>query len=189
MEGAARWVLSRVRVEVLGVTAIADLVPALKRELAVPGGFDVLFPDSSDDELVGYLADGFGEAQLYGFFNTVTLDSTDPVALVTSPDISTAGAALISIFAAMRIIRAQLRNLTASERYKAGSVEYEIAHAGATVLKQELTYLQQRIAELVAAAKQQARTASVYVMDNYIARGGAITYGCFFPYEYGNSWC
>jgi hypothetical protein len=160
------------------MTAVADLVPALKRELAVPGGYDDLFPDSDDDELAGYLADAFGEAQLYGFFATTTLD-TD---LATTPDLSTAGAALVSLFAAMRIIRAQLRNLNASERYKAGSTEYEITRA-ATVLKQELTFLQQRITDLITAAKRQALTATAYVSDNYFARGGATTYGGFFMYE------
>lgn len=166
------------------MTSIAELVPALKRELAVPGGYDELFPDSTDAELTGYLADGFGEAQLYGFFKTVTLNLDDPVLPATDPDISTAGAALISIFAAQRIIRAQLRNLNAGERYKAGATEYEISRA-ATVLKQELVYLAQRIADLVAIAKVQARTASVYVLDNYVARSRATAYGCFFPYEYG----
>lgn len=166
------------------MTALATLVPALKRELAIPGDYVNLFPDSDDATLTGYLADAFGEAQLYGFFLTVTLDASNPAAPVSTPDVSTAGAALISIFASMRIIRAQLRNMLAGERYKAGAAEYEVSR-GATVLRQELVYLQQRITELVQQAKIQSRIASVYVMDNYPARGGVVTYGCFFPYEYG----
>jgi hypothetical protein len=100
------------------MTALATLVEPLKRELAVPGTFDTIFPDTDDTALEGSLADGFGEAQLRGFFPTFELTEDDG-AYETTEDLTAAGAALVLIFTSMRIIRAQLRALTSSETYKA----------------------------------------------------------------------
>lgn len=169
------------------MTALSTLAPALKRELAVPGTFDDVFPDTVDADLVASLADGFAEAQLYGYFPDVALtaDTTDPAApdWATSPDLSAAGGALITIFTSMRILRAQLRTLNSGERYKAGATEFEIQRS-AMLLRDELKFLTQRLDELV----RQSRRAvtSVAVIDNYFARGGGITIGAlggFHPYE------
>lgn len=166
------------------MTAISTLAPALKRELAVPGTFDEVFPDTFDTDLIGALADGFGEAQLYGFFPdvTLTLIPGDPVDWEAAPDLSAAGSALITIFTSMRIIRAQLRSLNSGERYKAGATEFEV-NRSSTLLRDELKYLKERLDGLVTQARRPAT--SVAVFDNYFARGGGITsFGGFYSYEY-----
>lgn len=167
------------------MTALTSLVEPLKRELAVPGLFDEVFPSTDDTMLADSLADGFSEAQLQGYFTTLTLGPAPDYE--TSEDISAAGGALVVLFTGMRIIRAQLRSLLVGERYKAGATEYEITRS-ANLLRDELKYLQMRLDSLIQAAQRSARGAvSVAVMDNYAARtllqfNGL---GAFYGYEYG----
>lgn len=168
-------------VEVLTMTALADLVEPLKRELAVPGVFEDVFPDTDDAALAASLADGFSEAQLQGYFSDLTL-GTGPT-YETSKDISAAGGALVIMFTGMRIIRAQLRTLLTSERYKAGGAEMEIARS-ANLLRDELKYLQARLDALVLSAQRASRGAvSVSVIDNYWARN-EVMFGGFYVHEY-----
>lgn len=170
-------------------TALSTLVPALKRELAVPGTFADVFPDTGERDLRGALADGFAEAQLSGFFGDVTLTYdgvADPPDWTTDPDLSLSGGALIVIITSIRFIRAQLRNLPTSQRYKAGPVEMETQKA-ASLLKGELDYLTERLDRLIANAQAAARSSAglATVFDNYIARGGDITQaGGFYLHEY-----
>jgi hypothetical protein len=164
------------------MTAISELVPALKRELAVPGTFEDVFPLTEDVDLTMSLADGFAEAQLYGFFPTLTLDDLGDD-WETSQELSGSGAALVVIFTSMRIIRASLRSLLTSERYKAGPAEMEIQRS-ANLLRDELKFLKERLDGLVSNAKAAARPATA-VFDNYLARGGGITQaGGLYVYEY-----
>lgn len=166
------------------MTAMSELVPALQRELAVPGTFADTFPLTSDDDLADSLADGFAEAQLYGFFPDLTLDDSTGD-WETSEDLSGSGAALVVIFTSMRIIRATLRGILTAERYKAGPAEFEIQRS-ANLLRDELAFLKSRLDDLVAAAKEAARGAStVMVFDGYLARGGMLTQTTgLFAYEY-----
>lgn len=160
------------------MTDLSTLVDPLKRELAVPGTYDDTFPDTDDAALLGSLLDGFSEAQLQGFFQDISLTGS-----VTSKDLSLAGGALIVAFSAMRIIRAQLRSMTVSSTYKAGSVEVSTQRSG-NLLRDELAYLRTRIDNLVTTARRSGR--AVYVLDNYVNRVLAGSdYGAFYGYEYG----
>lgn len=169
-------------VEVKTMTALSTLVPALQRELAVPGTFETVFPDTTSADLTASLADGFSEAQLHGFFPNTTL-TEDAGDWLTDPDLSQSGGALIVIFTSMRFIRAQLRATATGERYKAGPVEFELQRA-ATLLKAELDYLQKRLDDLIANAEAAVYPLAV-VHDNYLARNREMfSYGGFYPYEY-----
>lgn len=142
---------------------LSDLVDPLKRELAGPGEFDNQFPNSTDGDLEGSLADGFSEAQLDGYFADHVLD---PDTLEVSPDITAAGGILVVIYTSMRIIRAQLRGLNLSERYKAGPTEYEVTRS-AQVLREELVYLIKRRDDLVSQSRAGLGTV---VLDAYFTR-------------------
>jgi hypothetical protein len=163
------------------MTALSTLVPALQRELAVPGMFEAEFPNTTDIDLAHSLADGFAEAQLYGFFPTLTLDDLGDD-WETSQDLSASGAALVIIFTSIRIIRASLRTLLTSERYKAGPAEVETQRS-ANLLRDELKFLKERLDGIVADQRSAARPMTA-VFDNYLARGGGITGGGLFAYEY-----
>lgn len=166
------------------MTNISTLVPALKRGLAVPGTFATVFPNTGDTDLTGALADGFAEAQLFGFFKDVTLTSAGPD-WTTDPDLSTAGGALVVIYTCVRAIRAQLRNLKTMHRYKAGPVEYEDAQA-ATVLKAELDFMTKQLDDLLTQAEGAARGSAglATVFDNYRARNIQQACGAFYAYEF-----
>lgn len=168
--------------EVLGMTDLATLVEPLKRELAVPGVFDDVFPDTTDDDLALTLADAFGEAQLQGFFPDMTLSAVSPSSYETSADLSAAGGALIVLFAGMRVIRSQFRNMTLNARYKAGPVETETSRS-AMLLRDEIGFMRARLDALVLQGRRSGRT--VHVLDAYVGRTLAqSTLGGFYGYEY-----
>lgn len=172
------------------MTSLETLVEPLKRELAIPGVFGDTFPDTTDDDLQASLADGFAEAQMWGFFSTMTLSESNGT-YTTTPDLSGAGGALVLAFTATRTIRAWLRSLNSSERYKAGPVEYETQRA-ASMLKTELDYLSKNLQSLILQGQRANNVAAslATVFDNYQARatlslvaGNVPGVGGFFSYE------
>lgn len=168
------------------VSDLSTLVGSLKREVAIPGTFDNIFADTGQSDLIGTLADSFAQAQLDGWFGTMTLDLTDPLNPIVSPDLSLAGGALVVITAGIRFIRAQLRAQQQSATYKAGTVEYSVGYS-ASAMVQDLKDLQARAAALLTQSlKLTAPLDSVY--DGYYGRIGAdlwrwgVSSG-FYPYE------
>lgn len=147
-----------------------DLVEPLKRELAVPGDFDTIFPNTDDGGLAASLADGFAEAQLDGFFPDYAIDLNT---LLVTPDLTNAGQALVVIYSGMRIIRAQLRQLNTVERYAAGPAQYEIQKSS-SVLKAELDYLTKRKDDII--NKAANGSLEVTQFDSYFARSSADWY-------------
>ncbi|HVH54529.1 MAG TPA: hypothetical protein VNA32_10425, partial [Actinomycetota bacterium] len=157
-------------------TDLTTLVEALKRELAVPGEFDTVFPNTSDDDLAAALADAVAEAQLDGFFGGNTVD---PAALTVTPALSSGAMALVVIYAGIRSIRSQLRNMKTHVKYEAAGVSYETETA-ASVLTQELKDFRDRKDNLLALILRQSRAGSaVQVMDGYLIRSRG-----YFPVAY-----
>lgn len=163
------------------MSELRDLVAAYKREAAVPGTFATVFPETTDADIVGALSDAFAEAQLDGFFGSMTLDVDFGE---VTPDLSVAGAALVVIYAGMRLTRQQLRSLATRTAYKAGPVEYETQRSSAA-LSEELKHLQWRRQQLLANAIRAGRgTGSTFVLDGYVPRANAHNfYGGFFVHE------
>lgn len=146
-----------------------------------------MFPNTDEEALTASLADGFAEAQLRGFFPKLELipNATEDD-WETTQDLSLGAGMLVVFFAAARTLRAQLRALNTQERYKAGPVEMETQRA-ASLLKDELAFINGRIDELIKDAEAAARASlSARVYDNYLARGGGATgsYGAFFAHEW-----
>jgi hypothetical protein len=145
-------------------TNLSTLIEPLQRELAVPGEFDTYFPETGEDDLLGTLGDAFAECQLDGFFGTQTLDlGTYEV----SPELSMPGGALVVLYAASRTIRARMRSLNSTERYKAGPVEFETGKA-ASMLTAELKLIQDTKNRLIAQGKKAG--SMDYVFDGYFSR-------------------
>lgn len=164
------------------------LIDGLKRQVAVPGEFDTVFPDTLDTDLLGTLGDAFGQAQLDGFFGTQVFD---PTANTITPDLSTSAAALIVLYATERILISRLRDLNTKTLYKAGPVEYE-TEKGATSLTAQINYLVDRRKEILAQALRIGRSSGTFYMsDAYTLRSfydtlgwGSLTMGAaFFEYE------
>jgi hypothetical protein len=163
------------------MTDIAEMVPSFQREVAVPGTFAQVFPDTTDEDCIGAIADGFAECQLDGFFGTTSLD---PATGFITPDVSLAGAAMVIFYAGMRTIRNRIRELR-STKYIAGPTEADSTLA-VQALVQELKMLEARKDQLIQTALASSRGATTYVMDSYLAR--AATYGCFYAWELPASW-
>lgn len=144
------------------------LVPGLKRQVAVPGEFTTSFPNTTDTDLLGTLSDAFGQAQMDGFFGSQTLNLQ---AHTVSPDLSTAGVAVIGLYAAENMLLAKFRNLPTKSVYKAGPVEYQIDYS-ANVLSAEIKDLQSRRQGLIEQALRLSRASSpsIYMKDAYLTR-------------------
>lgn len=169
----------------MAATDLNDLVEPLKREVAVPGAFTTTFPSTQDSDLSGKLADAFAQAQIDGFFAT---QAVDPNALTVTPALSSAGGAVVVLYAAESIIRSQLRVLKTVTKYEAAGAVYDVEQA-ATVLTQELKSIEDRRKDLLTAILRQLRAnTAVYVSDGYLMRAFGYWpwgYRGEFPYFYG----
>jgi hypothetical protein len=143
---------------------LALLVGSLKREVAVPGTFDTLFPDTADTDLAGTLLDAFWTARIDGWFPLVDVDSSG----LTTPDMSRDAQQLVVLYAAYTVIRTQLGNLASRRTYKVGNIEVTTEHA-ATVLKQQLDGARKRIEDILLYARTGSGT-KVTTFDGYALR-------------------
>lgn len=158
-------------------TDLSTLVPALQREVAVPGTFATVFPDTQTSDLTGLLCDAFAQAQLDGFFANQVLD---PDTNLVTPGVSSGGCALVLLYAGESMIRSQIRVLKTKTAYGAGGgVTYDVEQS-ANALTQELKDIQARRANLLALVLRLARAGrAVYVTDGYLQRsaGYLFAYG------------
>lgn len=145
-------------------TSLDTLIEAFQREVSLPGLFATDYPTISEEDVLALLGDAFGAAQLDGWFADGDIDVD---AGNVTPALSTAGAALVVLYAGMRLIRTQLRNATTMTRYKAGPVEYE-TQTSANLLTQLLKDLEGRRKALTDQARVGARV--TYVSDGYYDR-------------------
>ncbi len=147
-------------------TNLADMVESFRREVAIPGTFDAVYPDTSEAQILGALADAFAEVRLDGFLGDQVLDlNTYDV----EPGLDVALQALVVIYAGMRLIRAEIRAANTVTRYKAGPVEYE-TQKSATGLVQMLKELTERKGELLRALR--TGIALDVMLDAYNGRWG-----------------
>lgn len=164
------------------MTDLSDLVPAYKREVAVPGEFAQTFPSTTDNDILGALGDGFAQCQLDGFFGAYELDVDTGE---TDPDLSLAGAALVVFYSGTNAIRARIRELRHT-RYVAGPTAAEVEPL-ISALVEELKSLERRKEQFLENALSQDRAATTYVIDSYPTRG--VLYGGFFGGELPSGWC
>lgn len=149
------------------MTDLSDLVPALQREIAEPGQFATNFPGVTDGQLVGYLMDAFGQAQLEGYFGTSTLDVTNEA---VSPDLSPGAQAFVVMISGERILTNRILNMRQAVRYMAGPVKYETENS-ASVMVQVLKDLRARRDRITQLATGVGGPGSpVYVLDQHADR-------------------
>lgn len=145
---------------------LADLVPSLKRALAAPGEFDTFFPNSTDTDLSGILADAVAECQLDGFFGAISLNVLDET---TTPDLTNAQQALVILYAMARVLTAAIANNNTRTRYKAGNVEAETERAP-SVLVELLKETRERKKQLLEDAKIGNLATAFAMVDMYVAK-------------------
>lgn len=145
---------------------LADLTNSLKRALAAPGEFDTFFPDATDTDLTGMLADAIAEAQLDGFLGNSSLNL---LAETVAPDLTNAQQALVILYARARVLQSRIANLKNRTRYKAGAAEAETEQS-ASVLVELLRETKERKRELLEIARQGASGMAFAMVDMYIAK-------------------
>lgn len=165
-------------------TDLNELIPSLKREVAVPGTFSRVYPNTSDGDLVGSLMDGFAQAQLDGFFLNQELNLD---AETVDPDLSNAGRAAVVLYAASSILRAQIMSLKQRVSYEAGPVKYETENS-ASVLATLLRDITTRRTLLLDQVQEARRGATFAMQDMYADRvsgieGVFVGSPRFYPYE------
>lgn len=164
------------------MTDMNDLVEAFKREVSIPGRFATDYPTVTDEHVVGLLGDGFAEAQLMDLFGSHRYD-VDSESIV--PSISQAGALVVILFAARRMLRQRMETESASVRYKAGPVEMQqsqFSNVLTTVWKSVDARLD-RILQL-----STSGTVLPFVIDGYSARSAATSYGAMKASELPGTW-
>lgn len=155
---------------------LEDLIDPLKREVGTPGTEDDTYPSASTASWVGFLQDGFWEIYLDGFAQDYQVaDGIVTNRTEGGDDIGGDLQQLIVLYAGMRIIRNELRQMNTTFRAKAGPVEFE-TQKSAQVLKailDELTARRnlalQRLSDLV--------STDTYYIDAVIERDYAINDG------------
>lgn len=143
-----------------------DLTPSLQRAVAPPGEFGTYFPNTSDEDLAGTLADALAEAQLDGFLQPTTLNS---LTYTATPDLTSAQQALVVLYARARVITARLANLRNRARYKAGPVESETEQS-ASVLVALLKDTSERKKQILADARSGYGVTSFAMVDMYVTK-------------------
>lgn len=159
------------------MTDLADLVEAYKREVSIPGAFSTDFPTVTDEGILGALGDAFAEAQIDGFFGTMVLDTDD---WSVTPDLSTAGAALVVLYAGIRVLRQQIAAAARGTTYKAPGLEYTTTPS-ASVLTELLRQMYVR-RQTVLQNTQRMNGTSVFMLDGYERRINGF-YGGLFAHE------
>lgn len=165
-------------------TDLNDLIPSLKRAVAVPGTFTTVYPSTTDADLLGSLMDAFSRAQIDGFFLEQTLDVD---AETVDPDLSGAGQQVVVLYAGESILRSQIMSLKQRVLYEAGPVKYETENS-ASVLAALLKDLTARRMAMIEQASAVRRGVMFAMQDMYADRvsgveGVYIGSPRFYPYE------
>lgn len=153
------------------MTELVDLVEGLKREVAVPGTFSRVYRNTTDRDLEGSLMDAFANIKLDGFFSGYELDVD---AATVAPDLPLSAQALVKIYAAERIMTAQIANLKSRAVYEAGPARYETEQA-ASVLVQLLKGIQERKRHVLELANGVDRS-GLHTRDMYAERVLGVEY-------------
>lgn len=166
---------------------LSDLIPSLERVVAPPGQFATLYPAAGSNDMLGLLMDGLAEAALDGFFYSAPIIWTDDG--ITTPDLGRGQQALVVIYAGDRFLKAELKNVNTTTRYKAGSVEYEV-QSGASIIAEILRENAARKTQLIIQQSEIGVSAAFMMADSYLinAVGGGWygEYGYGYGHGYGN---
>lgn len=154
-----------------GMTDLAQYTDSVRNIIARPGTFTDLFPETTDDHLVGTLVDALAECHLEG----TLLDYLADASGIVRPQITSGQAALVVLYAGVRLIRAELLNRVTSAKYVAGPVSAETTYA-TNVLRDIMRALDAQKSRLTADILSGTGTGFAFLMaDAYVANATGIT--------------
>lgn len=138
-----------------------------KREVAVPGRFEALYPETDDTLVAGQLVDGLYRARLDGWLGAY---EADPDTFEVTPEISLTAGALIVIYGGLKFIQNELKNLPTKTHYEAaGGLVYDVEYA-ASVMTERLKELAAEKRELLDNARRGALSRPLIMRDGYAIR-------------------
>lgn len=146
---------------------LSELTTSLRNLVARPGTFDDTFGETTEEDLVSVLLDGFAEAHLEGLMTTIDADESGQL----DAEITRGQGALIVLLAGVRFLRGQLLNSTSHRRYEAGGAVFEEDTPVALLrdILKDLTAQKDRIVDdLVVAEDSGAR--AYFMADQYLIR-------------------
>lgn len=151
---------------------LGDLIDSLQREINPPG--ENLYPDATENDWVGHLADAFWEARLHGMLGGYIVDAAFTIQPQNAgaPDMTRDLQQLIVLYAGFRITLTELKNTQASFQAQAGAVQIEVTKAS-NVLKSVLDAIRSRI-DIVLRRLSDVGTTNVEVFDLVIEQTYAI---------------
>lgn len=145
---------------------LSALVDSLKRAVAAPGEFDTFFPDSTDDDLGGVLADAVAECQLDGFLSTTVLDVDE----LTADPLTNPQQALVVFYAMSRVLVARIANLKNKTHYSAKQGLEVDQEQSASVLVELLKETNARKVQLLDDARTGNLARAFTMVDMYVAK-------------------
>lgn len=157
-------------------TDLSDWTDSLRRTVARPGEFTRFFPNTSDDDLVGSLLDGMGDAQLDGFLITPVMYEAEDDGLVT-PELTRPQAALIVLYAGRLFLRAELANRRNRTKYAARGNEADTEQS-ASVITELLRSAEARIKDVRDRQRLTSVASAFQMADLYLAKA---VYGMGYP--------
>lgn len=144
---------------------LSDYVDTLRREISLPTG--ALF-SSTDDYLVGCMADGFWEAVIDQLITGYTCDEDGIVTATTAgQEFPREQVAVVVLYAGLKILRHQLLATRTRTTAKAGPVEYttETGSNVITAMLKQLDAVRSRLLYLT-----QYGNTQFYIMDAFSVR-------------------
>lgn len=145
---------------------LGEATDSLRYLVARPGTFSDFYPETTDDHLLQVLIDGMAECQLMGLL----LDNASDADGILTPALTSGQAAMVTLFGAVRFLRAELINRNTSVVYEAGSAHYETTQA-TNILRDILKALQTQKDKVIALlGGGSGGAAAFYMADQYLAR-------------------
>lgn len=153
---------------------LGDLVDSLKREVSPPG--TDLFPNATEDEYTGHLADAFWEARLQGMLDGFTeVNGRVQPQTAGEPDMTRDLQQLIVLYAGYRILLSSLMNLQTVFRAQSGPNSFETQRS-AQVVQAVLRAVKEKI-NIVLGRLSDVGGVNVAVFDAVIERTFEISTG------------
>lgn len=151
------------------MTDLIDMVEPFKRSVAVPGTFDATFPETTDTDIEGVLADSVAEAQLDGLLSDHALDLD---ASTVSPDLVPAQQALVLLYGWVRMLTNELISRKTHVRYEAGGAVFE-EDQGASLLVDIHKEMKQRKKDIIEQAQLAGASSAFVMVDQSYVRSRA----------------
>lgn len=151
-------------------TDFGDYVDSLRAILARPGTFSDLFPETNDDGLIQLLRDGLAECNM----EQLLVGYVSNINGIVRPEMPPGAAAMVVLFAGVRLVRSEILNRITSTKYVAGPVSAEQNYS-TNILRDVAKQLEAQKLALIKVYSTSSAGAQFYMADAFIANLTKVT--------------